>query len=140
MEQLNGRQPNGFRQAADGTEVLLGQVSLRFNVFDSEDLLISRGKYEIIWTCNNTIKNSEYDQEIPQSQTADNPTAPRGRATQTSSVTNREVNASVNPGYSNNDIKCKYRETFNLTKKRQPRLQQMTNFETSFPVFIKNKV
>ena len=27
-------------------------------------------------------KNSEYDQEIPQSQTADNPTAPRGRATQ----------------------------------------------------------
>ena len=25
---------------------------------------------------------SEYDQEIPQSQTADNPTAPRGRATQ----------------------------------------------------------
>ena len=55
MEQLNGRQPNGFRQAADGTEVLLGQVSLRFNVFDSEDLLISRGKYEIIWTCNKSI-------------------------------------------------------------------------------------
>ena len=25
---------------------------------------------------------SEYDQEIPQSQTADNPVAPRGRATQ----------------------------------------------------------
>ena len=25
---------------------------------------------------------SEYDQEIPQSQTADNPMAPRGRATQ----------------------------------------------------------
>ena len=27
---------------------------------------------------------SEYDQEIPQSQTADNPKAPRGRATQPS--------------------------------------------------------
>ena len=27
---------------------------------------------------------SEYDQEIPQSQTADNPIAPRGRATQSS--------------------------------------------------------
>ena len=27
-------------------------------------------------------KVSEYDQEIPQSQTADNPVAPRGRAVQ----------------------------------------------------------
>ena len=30
------------------------------------------------------IKNSEYDQEIPQLQTADNPMAPRGRASQPS--------------------------------------------------------
>ena len=30
------------------------------------------------------LKNSEYDQEIPQSQTADNPMAPRGRGTQPS--------------------------------------------------------
>ena len=30
------------------------------------------------------FKNSEYDQEIPQSQTADNPMAPRGRAAQPS--------------------------------------------------------
>ena len=29
-------------------------------------------------------KNSEYDQEIPQLQTADKPTAQRGRATQQS--------------------------------------------------------
>ena len=29
-------------------------------------------------------KISEYDQEIPQSQTADNPVAPRGRAAQPS--------------------------------------------------------
>ena len=28
------------------------------------------------------MKNSEYDQEIPQSQTADNLAAPRGRAAQ----------------------------------------------------------
>ena len=28
------------------------------------------------------IKNSEYDQEIPQSQTADKPMVPQGRATQ----------------------------------------------------------
>ena len=30
------------------------------------------------------MKNSEYDQEIPQSQTTDNPIAPRGRAAQPS--------------------------------------------------------
>ena len=29
------------------------------------------------------VQNSEYDQEIPQSQTADNPMALRGRAAQT---------------------------------------------------------
>ena len=28
------------------------------------------------------VKTSEYDQEIPQPQTADKPVAPRGRATQ----------------------------------------------------------
>ena len=32
----------------------------------------------------NTIKNSEYDQEIPQSQTAEKPMAPPGRAKQQS--------------------------------------------------------
>ena len=34
-------------------------------------------------------KNSEYDQEIPQSQTADNPVAPRGRAVQPSRDTRK---------------------------------------------------
>ena len=34
---------------------------------------------------------SEYDQEIPQSQTADNPVAPRGRAAQPSRD-NRKTN------------------------------------------------
>ena len=34
-------------------------------------------------------KVSEYDQEIPQSQTADNPVAPRGRAAQPSQDTRR---------------------------------------------------
>ena len=35
------------------------------------------------------VKNSEYDQEIPQSQTADNPVAPRGRAAQPSRDTRK---------------------------------------------------
>ena len=35
---------------------------------------------------------SEYDQEIPQSQTADNPMAPRGRATQPSRDNKHKVN------------------------------------------------
>ena len=35
------------------------------------------------------LKNSEYDQEIPQSQTADNPVAPRGRAAQPSQDTRK---------------------------------------------------
>ena len=34
-------------------------------------------------------KVSEYDQEIPQSQTADNPVAPRGRASQPSRDTRK---------------------------------------------------
>ena len=36
-----------------------------------------------------SVQNSEYDQEIPQSQTADNPLAPRGRATQPSRDTRK---------------------------------------------------
>ena len=35
------------------------------------------------------IKNSEYDQEIPQSQTAEYPVAPRGRAAQPSRDTRK---------------------------------------------------
>ena len=37
----------------------------------------------------NHFKNSEYDQEIPQSQTADKTMAPRGRATQQSRDTRK---------------------------------------------------
>ena len=37
---------------------------------------------------------SEYDQEIPQSQTADNPVAPRGRAAQPSRDTRRQIKQS----------------------------------------------
>ena len=37
----------------------------------------------------NTKIVSEYDQEIPQSQTADNPLAPRGRAAQPSRGTRK---------------------------------------------------
>ena len=39
---------------------------------------------------------SEYDQEIPQSQTADNPMAPRGRAAQPSQDT-RKTNKAKQP-------------------------------------------
>ena len=35
------------------------------------------------------FKNSEYDQEIPQPQTADNPVAPQGRAAQPSRDTRK---------------------------------------------------
>ena len=35
------------------------------------------------------VRLSEYDQEIPQSQTADNPLAPRGRAAQPSRDTRK---------------------------------------------------
>ena len=37
------------------------------------------------------FKNSEYDPEIPQSQTADNPMAPKGTGTQPSRDT-RKIN------------------------------------------------
>ena len=42
---------------------------------------------------------SEYDQEIPQSQTADNPMEPRGRATQPSRDT-RKTNSAKQPALS----------------------------------------
>ena len=44
-------------------------------------------------------KVSEYDQEIPQSQTADNPVAPRGRAAQPSRDT-RKTNQAKQPALS----------------------------------------
>ena len=39
--------------------------------------------------CWRTVKNSEYDREIPQSQTADNPLASRGIATHPSRDTRK---------------------------------------------------
>ena len=39
--------------------------------------------------CTNVKIVSEYDQEMPQSQTADKPMAPRGRATQQSRETRK---------------------------------------------------
>ena len=52
---------------------------------------------KIVATCQpqpvgTTIINSEYDQEIPQSQTADKSEAPRGRATQQSRDNTRKTN------------------------------------------------
>ena len=48
---------------------------------------------------NRTKIVSEYDQEIPQSQTADNPVAPRGRAAQPSRDT-RKTNLAKQPALS----------------------------------------
>ena len=55
------------------------------------DFFQSPGISPALWGQADGNKNSEYDQEIPQSQTADNPKAPRGRATQPSRDT-RESN------------------------------------------------
>ena len=44
--------------------------------------------HEHVDECSSKIV-SEYDQEIPQSQTADNPVAPRGRAAQPSRDTSK---------------------------------------------------
>ena len=41
------------------------------------------------------LENSEYDQEIPQSQTADNHVAPRGRAAQPSRDTRGQFHQQV---------------------------------------------
>ena len=46
-----------------------------------------------------SLKNSEYDQEITQSQTADNPVAPRGRAAQPSRDT-KKTNQAKQPALS----------------------------------------
>ena len=49
-----------------------------------------RRVWAVTWWLNDTdIINSEYEQEIPQSQTADNPVAPRGRAAQPSRDTRK---------------------------------------------------
>ena len=54
-----------------------------------------RLEISVVSTCVNLnktskhMKNSEYDQEIPQSQTADNPVALRGRAAQPSRDTRK---------------------------------------------------
>ena len=53
---------------------------------------VNRFKYNFFRTESCCISNkivSEYDQEIPQSQTADNPVAPRGRAAQPSQDTRK---------------------------------------------------
>ena len=45
--------------------------------------------YKVTQNCSFTRIVSEYDQEIPQSQTADNPVASRGRAAQPSQDTRK---------------------------------------------------
>ena len=55
--------------------MLIGTYSILYFIDIVRLSLISEGTLKIV---------SEYDQEIPQSQTADNPVAPRGRAAQPS--------------------------------------------------------
>ena len=69
--------------------------------FDSIWLMIQRKRESlrcVHWLCGRVLDRieytiakivSEYDQEIPQSQTADNPVAPLGRATQPSRDTRK---------------------------------------------------
>ena len=54
----------------------------------SEPLLVAHTTLLEI-SCRGSKIESEYHQEIPQSQTADNPMAPRGRATQPSRDTRK---------------------------------------------------
>ena len=54
------------------------RISSGSSLFAKTETII-RERYDFIWKLKIV---SEYDQEIPQSQTADNPVAPRGRAAQ----------------------------------------------------------
>ena len=56
-------------------EVDLTYHRISFGILDKNNIKMSMINIKIV---------SEYDQEIPQSQTADNPVAPRGRAAQPS--------------------------------------------------------
>ena len=74
---------------------------MKFNVSKCRSMRVTRHQHhkQILFDYslhNQTLENvqsakivSEYDQEIPQSQTADNPVAPRGRAAQPSQDTRK---------------------------------------------------
>ena len=64
---------------------LFCHASTNFNV----ENLTEFDSYQILHLCTQNKIVSEYDQEIPQSQTADNPVAPRGRAAQPSRDTRK---------------------------------------------------
>ena len=75
---------------------------------------------------------SEYDQEIPQSQTADNPKAPRGRVTQPSRDT-RQTNKVKQPALSSpsrND--CNTRMDI---KERTTKLRKITDSHNNLDLF-----
>ena len=55
---------------------------LKGNLNNQKCFDVQTGFYSLVPVCIATKIVSEYDQEIPQSQTADNPMAPRGRAAQ----------------------------------------------------------
>ena len=65
--------------------LLLGSQILEIQFFDKQSCLRMSAN-RIMYS---KKKVNEYDQEIPQSQTADNPVAPRGRAAQPSRDTRK---------------------------------------------------
>ena len=65
--------------------ILMADTFLPFIQFPAWSVTLASGSQ----TPSFTLKNSEYDQEIPQSQTADNSVAPRGRAAQPSRDTRK---------------------------------------------------
>ena len=66
-------------------------------------------------------KNSEYDQEIPQSQNTDKPMSPRERVTQQSRDT-RKTNQAKQPALSSHQDDCKTRMDI---KQRTTNIQQL---------------
>ena len=50
------------------------------NIMNFCEVALKHNCHDVRQVAERIIKNSEYDQEIPQSQTAYNPMAPRGRA------------------------------------------------------------
>ena len=69
--------------AVDPNKKPVKKLDSKLQVFDKQTSFIALASSKWLY------ENSEYDQEIPQSQTADNPVAPRGRAAQPSRDTRK---------------------------------------------------
>ena len=85
-DRTTGEHNSRFPQTSDLYMYHIRQCSDIFNFRDCT-IPVKREIYRAIARL--AMKNSEYDQEIPQSQTADNPVASRGRAAQPSRDTRK---------------------------------------------------